>query len=259
MHDPKPLRGLFFSPAGRAVSAPRQPARQDSLLDRLEQAIGHRFNNRQLLLEALTHSTYAYEHRGENIKDNERLEFLGDAVLGLAVGLRLFRDFPAAREGELSRLRAELVSAPRLAVVARALGLGECLRLGRGEARSGGRDKENLLADALEALIGAVFLDAGFAAAGSVVEKLFAAAVPGAEPALRDCKTALQELLQARRQRPAYRLAESSGPDHRRSYRIEVLVEEQVLGTGEGPTKKRAEQEAARRALESLAGAEESQ
>ncbi len=251
------LKKLNYSRKDTRV--PDSAASPPALWADLQQRLGHPFRDPALLAAALTHSSFANESREPAPVDNERLEFLGDAVLGLAVGLRLFRDFPAAREGELSRLRAELVSAPRLAVVARALGLGECLRLGRGEARSGGRDKENLLADALEALIGAVFLDAGFAAAGSVVEKLFAAAVPGAEPALRDCKTALQELLQARRQRPAYRLAESSGPDHRRSYRIEVLVEEQVLGTGEGPTKKRAEQEAARRALESLAGAEESQ
>lgn len=222
----------------------------------LQQRLGHLFRDPALLAAALTHSSFANESSEPAPVDNERLEFLGDAVLGLATGQRLYEDCPAAREGELSRLRAELVSAPQLAAVARGLGLGECLRLGRGEARSGGRDKDNLLADALEALIGAVFLDAGYAAAGSVVERLFAA--PGGAPARHDSKTALQELLQARRQRPVYRLAEMSGPDHCKSYRVEVLVEDQVLGLGEGPTKKRAGQQAARRALERLAGEKES-
>lgn len=222
----------------------------------LEQRIGHRFSNRDLLARALTHRSYANEHRELSTGDNERLEFLGDAVLGLIVGHRLYLLPEGADEGDLSRLRADLVSAPSLARLARQLALGDCLLLGRGEERGGGRDRENLLADGLEAVVGAVFLDAGYAAAEAVVGRLFASLLQlsAVAPGHDDYKTRLQELLQARRQqRPEYRLVTTSGPDHQRCYEMEVLVAETVLGRGKGSTKKRAEQEAARWALESLA------
>lgn len=221
----------------------------------LEQRIGHRFSDRELLARALTHRSYANEHPNPAIGDNERLEFLGDAVLDLIVGCRLYALHTEADEGELSRLRAELVNAPSLARLARELALGDCLLLGRGEDRGGGRDRENLQADSLEALIGAIFLDAGYIVAETVVGRLFAPYLrtstvsPG-----QDFKTRLQELLQARRQqRPEYRLTASSGPDHQRHYQVEVLAAGTVLGQGEGSTKKRAEQAAARCALERLA------
>lgn len=220
----------------------------------LEQRIGHHFRDRELLARALTHRSYANESRNPSIGDNERLEFLGDAVLDLIVGYRLYAIHAEADEGELSRLRAELVSAPSLARLARALALGECLLLGRGEARSGGRDKESLQADCLEAVIGAVFLDAGYGAAEAVVCRMFEPFLHApAAPFGQDYKTRLQELLQARQQqRPEYVLAASSGPDHQRHYEVEVLMAGTVLGRGAGTTKKRAEQEAARYALEHL-------
>lgn len=223
----------------------------------LEQRIGHRFLDRELLARALTHRSYANESRNPSIGDNERLEFLGDAVLDLIVGYRLYALHTEAAEGELSRLRAELVSAPSLARLARELAVGDCLLLGRGEARSGGRDKESLQADSLEAIIGAVFLDAGYGAAEAVVCRMFEPflQVAGA-PVGQDYKTRLQELLQARQQqRPEYILTASSGPDHERHYEVEVLAAGTALGRGAGTTKKRAEQEAARCALERLEGA----
>jgi ribonuclease-3 len=221
----------------------------------LEQRIGHRFSDRELLARALTHRSYANENRHPSIGDNERLEFLGDAVLDLIVGYRLYVLHAEADEGTLSRLRAELVSAPSLARLARELALGDCLLLGRGEDRGGGRDRENLQADGLEALIGAIFLDAGYAAAEAVVGRLFAPFLQvSAASAGHDFKTRLQEYLQAhRQQRPEYRLIASHGPDHQRHYEVEVLVDGVVLGRGEGTTKKRAEQEAACYALEQLA------
>jgi len=201
----------------------------------------------------LTHRSYANEQRGETSVDNERLEFLGDAVLDLAVGHQLLVDHPHADEGELSRLRAELVSAPSLARMARQLGLGECLLLGRGEDRSGGRNKESLQADGFEAVIGAIFLDAGYVVAAEVVRWLFITYLQFENGAVeQDYKTRLQERLQAQQQRPDYQLAAAHGPDHQRHYEVMVTVSGRVLGRGAGSTKKRAEQDAARQALQSL-------
>jgi len=228
--------------------------RVQSTWNALEQRIGHRFLDRELLARALTHRSYANESRNQLLGDNERLEFLGDAVLDLIVGYRLYVIHAEADEGELSRLRSELVSAPSLARLARELAIGDSLLLGRGEDRSGGRDRESLQADSLEAVIGAVFLDAGYGAAEAVVCRLFAPLLQAAATqAGQDYKTRLQELLQARRQlRPEYLLTASHGPDHQRRYEVEVLAAGVVLGRGEGTTKKRAEQEAARCALEHL-------
>lgn len=220
----------------------------------LEQRIGHRFHDRELLARALTHRSYANESRNPLFGDNERLEFLGDAVLDLIIGYQLYVIHSSADEGELSRLRAELVSTPSLARLARELALGESLLLGRGEDRSGGRERESLQADSLEAVIGAVFLDAGYSAAEAVVCRLFAPLLQAARIG-QDYKTRLQELLQAHRQlRPEYLLTASHGPDHQRRYEVEVLAAGEVLGRGEGSTKKRAEQEAARCALGRLEG-----
>ena len=225
----------------------------------LETRIGYRFTDRALLAEALTHRSYANESREQGMPDNERLEFLGDAVLDLVVGHSLFVAHGHADEGELSRLRAELVSAPALARLAHDLALGECLRLGRGEARSGGRHKESLLADSLEAVVGAVFVDAGYPVAATVAGRLFAPYLQAdAAPAGHDFKTRLQELLQSRQQAlPEYVLAAAHGPDHQRRYEVEVLIAGNCAGRGAGPTKKRAEQAAARHALEQLAEQEQ--
>jgi len=221
----------------------------------LQRRIGYRFNNPALLRESLTHKSFSNEHTGEPVPHNERLEFLGDAVLDLVVSHRIFNDFPALPEGELTRIRAELVSEKGLVAVARDLDLGNCLLLGRGEERSGGRDKESLLADALEGLLGAVFCDGGFECVTSVVDSLFGAAV--AFSANRktgvDHKTRLQELLQARYgQPPTYVLTRTEGPDHQRIYTVEVCLADQTIGVGQGRNKKTAEQAAACEALASL-------
>ena len=217
----------------------------------LERLLGHRFRDRGLLDAALTHRSFAHE-RGEP-EHYERLEFLGDAVLGLLAAERLYREHPDEPEGELSKRKGFLVSRPVLAGRAEELGLGEALRLGVGEERSGGREKASLLADALEALIGAVYLDGGLAAARKVVDPLLTAG--GARPAhgARDPKTRLQEVAQGRGWAlPEYRLLDASGPDHAKRFRVECRLQGEPAGVGEGRTKKAAEQDAAAAALEEL-------
>jgi ribonuclease-3 len=233
---------------------PEFDEQQQRIWSALEERLGYRFADRSLLVRALTHRSYANESRNPAIVDNERLEFLGDAVLDLVIGAALFNIHGGADEGELSRLRADLVSETSLARLARKLALGDCLLLGRGEARSGGRDKDSLLANTLEAIIGAGFVDGGYAAGEAIVGRLFAGELTGVTAAAgEDYKTRLQELLQARRQlRPEYRLAAARGPDHQRSYEVEVVIAGKILGRGDGTTKKRAEQSAARHALAHL-------
>jgi len=221
----------------------------------LEEKIGYRFSDTALLREALTHKSFSNEQHGRDVHHNERLEFLGDAVLDLVVSHALFRDFPALAEGELTRIRAEVVSEKGLAFIGRHLGLGDSLRLGRGEERSGGREKDSLIADALEALLGAVFCDGGFESARRMIEALCTAPIERSarRKAGIDYKTRLQELLQARQGRPpSYALTLAEGPDHQRVYTIEVCTEGETIGSGRGRTKKAAEQEAAREALSRL-------
>lgn len=222
----------------------------------LEQTLGYSFGNGELLREALTHRSYANEQHGMALADNERLEFLGDAVLDLVVGRHLFQIRPPIPEGEMTRIRADVVAEPSLAHIARDLRIGHALLLGRGEARSAGRSKPSILANALEAVFGAVFVDGGFAAAEGVILPLVA---PLLQQASRnegpDAKSRLQEVLQGqRRGLPEYRLVEASGPAHQRHYRIEVLIEGVASGRGEGRTKKSAEQSAAQAALAHLNG-----
>lgn len=223
--------------------------------EHLQQRIGYRFVDPLLLREALTHKSYSNEHPQQGGAHNERLEFLGDAALELVISQAVFRDYPALPEGELTRIRAEVVSEQGLAVVAGELALGDCLYLGRGEERSGGRQKSSLLADALEALLGALFCDGGFDQLRGVAETLFAKAVQ--RSARRkvgvDHKTRLQELFQARHGRlPVYHLTQVEGPDHQRLYSVEVCFDDVPIGRGQGRTKKGAEQEAARQALQSF-------
>ena len=227
-------------------------------LDRVEARIGYRFADRSLLEQALTHRSFANENRVANAADNQRLEFLGDAVLSLVVGRMLFVRFPDAAEGFLTQSRADLVNAASLAGIARRLELASCLRIGRGLARGGGVDTDNILSDAFEALIGAVFLDGGFARANEVAESLFVEACEQVvrHPGREDYKTRLQELLQKNWQvRPEYRIT-ADGPVHQCHYAVDVVWDGQVRGRGEGSSKKRAEQEAARQAIESLQGGE---
>jgi ribonuclease III len=233
-------------------------------LDSLEAAVGHPFMRQELLQQALTHRSFVAEHSAHGAEapagDNERLEYLGDAVVGLVTAESLFRLYPELPEGALTRLRGALVSRRHLAEVARAIEMGKYLRLGRGEDRSGGRAKAALLANAMEAVIGAIYLDAGLDAARQLIEaRVIAPTVKSLREQLTagagvgDFKSALQELLQARKQgQPEYRTTAESGPDHRKRFFVEVRAGGEGLAEGSGPTRKIAEQDAARRALERL-------
>ncbi len=211
----------------------------------------------EIALQALRHGSYVHERRlaGESLGSNERLEFLGDSVLGMAVSARCFERFPDAAEGDLTRFRASIVNSDSLAQVARELGLGDLLLLGRGEERTAGRDKQSLLADALEAVVAAVYLSCGLDVALGVLDRLlgplFEAATAGT--LARDYKTELQEHLQgSQRAAPAYTVLDAPGPQHARIFEVEVAVSGVPLGRGTGRTKKEAEQAAARAALETL-------
>ncbi len=223
---------------------------------RLQQRIGYEFGDEALLEEALTHSSFSNESLRRRDRNNERLEFLGDAVLGLAAAHRLCRLFPGAREGELSLQRVRLVSEKSLAAAARQLALGECLLLGKGEELSGGREKPSILADAAEALVGAVFRDGGWEAACTVAEKLFPEHLEDHSAAqVLDAKTRLQELCQEEHgMPPAYRLLSQEGPPHRPLFTVAVSLGGEDLAEGTGGSKKEAEQAAAGKALERLAG-----
>lgn len=233
--------------------------------ERLEEKLGVRFKNRALLEQALTHSSAVPELRASKEDsshpgNNERLEFLGDAVLDLLASQYLLDNFPDWSEGQLSKSRARLVNARSLERAALRIGLGEHLRLGRGEEKTGGRQKPALLADGFEAVVAAVFLDAGLEAAGKLLRRvLFDQAVQerGERMAESDRKSALQELLQRGGRPPAeYRLAAETGPDHSKVFSVEVWANGSCLGMGEGRTKKEAEQQAARSALLQLESAQ---
>ena len=226
----------------------------------LEARLGHQFKDPELLERALTHSSLLPELRAEQLagsvpqsQNNERLEFLGDSVLQLLASEYLLGAFPDWTEGQLSKSRARIVNAHSLQSAARRLGLGEYLRLGRGEEKTGGREKPAILADAFEAVVAAVYLDAGLEAARAMLERaLFTQALEerGARIADSDRKSALQEFLQGRGQPPAqYRLKSESGPDHQKVFQVEVWVNGDRLARGEGSTKKEAEQRAAQSAL----------
>ena len=221
----------------------------DALLRTLEESISHRFRQVKLLRLALTHSSYANERA---CRHNERLEFLGDAVLGLAVSEELYRRFPDAPEGALTKLRAKLVNMSSLAQAARKLSLDALVHLGRGEEGQGGRERDSLLSDVLEALIAAVFLDGGFDAARRVVNTLYAFAWPHEIeiPKERDFKSRLQELTQKEHKaRPVYRLLGSSGPEHEKLFEVELALPDGRIILAAGPSVKKAEQTAARQAL----------
>ena len=219
-------------------------------LSDMQERIGHWFSNPELLERALTHKSYANENKVPY--HNERMEFLGDSVLNFLVSEYLMKLCPASSEGELSKLRASIVSEPALAAVARRIGLGMYLLLGRGEEQTGGRDKDSLLADCLEALIASIYLDAGKQTAEAFVIRFFEEIMRSScsmRSAL-DYKTELQELCQDRlRQLPEYRIAAESGPDHQKQFEVEVLINGGVKGRGTGKSKKEAEQRAAKQAL----------
>ena len=225
------------------------------MIKKLEQAIGYTFQDISLLQNALAHSSYANERWHNSLKSNERLEFLGDSVLGMLVADYLYRSFPDRPEGELTRMRADMVCEKTLAVVARRLDLGEHLLLGKGEEQGGGRTRESILADAVESVIAACYLDGGMDAAKAFVEKFILVNVPLRKLNNADYKTALQELVQQKKnQTITYRLAGESGPDHDKQFVVELTLNGELFGTGVGSSKKRAEQDAARQALEKLTG-----
>ncbi len=218
--------------------------------DAVGRALGHVFARPALLEEALTHRSFVHEQPG-SARDNERLEFVGDAVVGLVVATLLHEHFPDAREGELTQRRAALVSGPALARLAAELGIGAALRLGRGEERSGGREKPRLLAGALEACFAAVYLDGGVAAAMLLGRPLFAPLFDALSPGALDFKTRLQERLQAAgRLAPRYELVSVEGPEHERAFRVALRIDGELAGEGTGRSKAEAEQQAARVALE---------
>jgi ribonuclease III len=221
----------------------------------LQQAIGYRFRDRGLLEHAMTHTSRANEDVSGGVRDNESMEFLGDAVLGFVVADVLFRDFPEFDEGQKSKMKASLVSTATLAQQAERLDLGEHMLLGRGEEKTGGRRKQALLADSYEALIAAIYLDGGVEPARAFIVREFGPLIAEARMGVsdRDYKSALQELLQSRElPLPEYRLVGSIGPDHRKLFQVEVIVRGERIGDASGRSKKEAEQEAARAALEKL-------
>jgi ribonuclease-3 len=227
-------------------------------LEALQAILGHRFHDVERLRTALTHRSYANERPEAGQSDNERLEFLGDAVLDLVVGHMLMEAYPQLSEGQLSVTRSQVVSEDGLSEIAYHLGLGRFIYLGKGERRSGGQNKPSILADALEAIIAAVYLDAGFDAARSLVARLFASSVATVEvTGFYDHKTRLQELAQARlKATPVYRVIGDSGPDHAKMFEVCVEINGHEWGRAVGSSKKRAEQLAAANAAFLLAGAD---
>ena len=219
----------------------------------LEKAIGYQFGNFSLLQNALPHSSYANERYHNSLMSNERLEFLGDSILGMVVAEHLYRNFPDRPEGELTRMRADMVCERALAEVANRLSLGQHLMLGHGEERFGGRNRDSILADAVESVIAATYVDGGMDAAVSFIRKFILCDVPAQRLRNADYKTALQELVQQKKNQVlTYALVGESGPDHDKKFDVEVMLNGQVVGCGTGSSKKRAEQDAARAAMDKL-------
>ncbi len=222
----------------------------------LEDLLGYRFKNRELLLQALTHRSFVYERGGRSLRHNESLEFLGDAVLGFLVSSRIFHHFPQLPEGKLSKIKAYLVSAANLVRLAEKIHLGDYIRLSRGEEKTGGRKKRAIIVDAYEAIIGAIYLDGGVEAASEFVGRQieeFLKNLNVEELMYGDFKSALQEQLHnLGLPEPIYRVVAEIGPDHRKTFVVQVIVHGEVVAESAGSSKKEAQQAAARLALESL-------
>jgi ribonuclease-3 len=228
--------------------------------DQLQKAIPYHFGQVKLLDVALTHSSHANE-RQEGIEHNERLEFLGDAVLELCISEELYRRFPDMREGDLTAMRSRLVNQESLATLARKIGLEKSIVLGKGEEAQGGRERDSLLSDAFEAILGAVFLDGGYGAVGETVRRLFAGQWPAGSGKMKskDDKSRLQEVTQQLfRERPLYSLVGSSGPEHDKIFTVRLELPDKTVFTATGPSVKKAEQTAAHAALRHFAEAAES-
>ncbi len=223
-----------------------------SELKKFQSIIGYQFNNEELLKQALTHSSYANEKHLKKLSDNERLEFLGDAVLELTSSEFLFANYSNLTEGELTKLRASIVCEPTLAMCTEAIHLGHFLLLGKGEDQTGGRKRKSILSDALEAVIGAIYLDGGFANAKEFIHKFILTDIESKQ-LFYDSKTILQEVVQGKHEQLSYVLLEETGPDHDKNFTVGVMIGDKQVSTGTGHTKKSAEQEAAYRALLLLA------
>ncbi len=224
-------------------------------LKEFEKVIGYKFKNREHLRRALTHKSYANEHRLAPSEQNERYEYLGDAVLELVISHLLMMRFPDHPEGDLSKLRAAVVNESQLAELAGAINLGDYLFLGKGEDSTGGRNKPSLLSDAMEAIFGAVFMDRGFEKSFKFIERLYEEILDraGGVGFVKDYKTRMQEVAQSRfRVVPKYRLIRTTGPDHCKEFEVNLLIADELYGVGRGKSKKSAEQDAARIALEKL-------
>jgi ribonuclease III len=229
-------------------------------MERLEKQLGYCFRKKNFLYQALTHKSYGHEYHHQKPiaeRDNERMEFLGDAVLDLVVSDLLLEAFPEAPEGALSKMRAAVVNEKTLARIAISLGVADFIRLGKGESQSRGREKPSILSSTFEALVAAVYLDGGPGAAFSVFRSIFASLFFEAETEMvfKDHKTELQEMTQARyKQMPTYHLVAVEGPDHARRYEIEVRLEGKRLAIAQGTSKKEAEQNAAKGAMSAVNG-----
>jgi len=223
------------------------------MLKDLEKAIGYRFRDITLLQNALAHSSYANEHWHNSLMSNERLEFLGDSILGMCVAAYLYKSFPDRPEGELTKMRADMVCEQALAVIAQKLELGNHLLLGHGEEQTGGRSRNSILADAVESVIAACYLDGGMDVAKAFIDRFVLCDVPVQQLRNADYKTMLQELVQQQKnQTLTYKLIGESGPDHNKVFSVCVFLNGEEVGTGEGSSKKRAEQQAAQAAIEKL-------
>ena len=219
----------------------------------LEKKLNYTFRDPELLSEALNHSSYANEHRNDHVRSNERLEFLGDSVLGFVTAEYLFALHPDMPEGDLTRIRADLVCERNLAKAAGTIRLGEFLLLGHGEDHGGGRYRDSIVSDAMESVIAAAYLDGGFAAAKGIIERLILTDLPKGRPGNFDYKTMFQELVQREKDQVIhYELTGQSGPDHDKVFEVDVLLNGAVVGHGQGRSKKKAEQAAAEQAVASL-------
>lgn len=221
----------------------------------LENTLDVNFNNKKLLIRALTHKSFPNENPDLNLKNNERMEFLGDAVLDLSMSSYLFKKFPDYPEGKLAKMKATLVSAPILADIAQKIKLYKFIRLGKGEEMTGGRERNSILADAMEAVIGAIYLDQGLEMADRFIINNFKEDIKIVHKGdhIRDYKTLLQETIQkTSNKRPEYLVADEKGPDHNKTFVIKVEFNDDILGFGQGSSKKAAEQKAAEAALKDL-------
>ena len=229
--------------------------KQTKDLKELEGKIGYTFKDKTLFKQALTHSSYANEHRHEGLKDNERLEFLGDADLEIISSEYLFYNYPDMAEGEMTKLRASIVCEPTLALCTHEISLGSYLFLGKGEERTGGRNRDSIVSDAMESVIGAIYLDGGFASAKEFIHKFILKDIEH-KKLFYDSKTILQEIVQRdyKGQEIVYHLAGERGPDHDKEFQIDIRIGNRILGQGVGRTKKLAEQEAAYQAIMKLKG-----